>query len=556
MLSSNFVTAAVLALASCSRGATLPCVADKFAALKAPGTEILDVTAEEVRDYDQWSKELTVSAQVEHRSIDFCNVTVTYTHSGWNDTVHVYIWLPLEDWNGRFFGQGGGGWSAGNPGALAAPVAMGYSAANTDAAHDFWDPISGATSAGWAFAGKGNINLPLLYDFAYVSLNDMTILAKEVTKSFYGKVPAYSYWNGCSTGGRQGMVQAQRFPTNYDGILSAAPAMNWVSFVTSEIWGQVLMHEKGVYPPPCEFKAITSAATAACDDLDGVKDGLVSAPGLCNFDALSLVGKEIECHGISHTISKAAVEIAIEVWQGPNDSEGTPGWFGLPHEVSFGIEEFGPFGGLVMTSCNDEQKECQGVPFPITVEWIKLFLLKDPDFDITTLKRENFYDLLHQSRQEYLSVMDTADPDLSAFRKAGGKMVHWHGIADQLIYVNGSSNYYERVKALDSNVADFYRYFEFPGVTHCFGGIGPYPVSAFESLVNWVENGKAPDYLEGKTGPPHGPEKPMHRPLCAYPQVAAYKGGDINIASSFECADSFEAFGPPGQEGRPLHDEL
>ena len=155
------------------------------------------------------------------------------------------------------------------------------------------------------------------------------------------------------------------------------------------------------------------------------------------------------------------------------------------------------------------------------------------------MNEDDFWELLHQSRQQYNSIVGTDDPDLSAFKSAGGKIVQWHGLADELIFPNGSSNYYERVLERVAKAQDFYRLFEVSGVDYCFGGSGAFPWTAFDSLVKWVEGGKAPDTLDAATIPVSETETPKHRPLCLYPQVAAYKGGDPDQASSFECADTF-----------------
>lgn len=158
-------------------------------------------------------------------------------------------------------------------GALAPAIARGYAAANTDAGRTFFgNPMQMVASAeNWALKSPGNVDWQLLNNFGSISLDDMTHIGKQVVASFYGNEPKYSYWHGCSTGGRQGLMQAQRYPTNYDGILAAAPAINWQTFVPAEIWGQVLMKRENSFPPACEFQAITKAAIEACDDLDGVK---------------------------------------------------------------------------------------------------------------------------------------------------------------------------------------------------------------------------------------------------------------------------------------------
>lgn len=153
-------------------------------------------------------------------------------------------------------------------------MALGYAAANTDAGHSFWDLFTAVTQAkSWALTSPGNVDWTLLQNFASISLDDATNLAKKVTESFYGNAPKYSYWNGCSTGGRQGLIHAQRYPKNYDGILAAAPATNWVDFVIAELWGQVVMKKEKYFPPTCELEAIRQAAIEACDEIDGVKAG-------------------------------------------------------------------------------------------------------------------------------------------------------------------------------------------------------------------------------------------------------------------------------------------
>lgn len=196
-------------------------------------------------------------------------------------------------------------------------------------------------------------------------------------------------------------------------------------------------------------------------------------------------------------------------------------------------------GGLASTTCDDTNKKCQSKPFSVSETWIRYFLKKDPEWDFTALTEDEFFELLHISRQRYTSIMGTDDPDLSAFRATGGKVITWHGLADELIFPNGTMNYYERVLALDPKASDFIRLFEAPGVAHCFGGPGAQPSTAFETLVDWVEKGKAPEKLDAATIPTDSGVAPSRRILCPYPKVASYKGGDPKEASSFECAATF-----------------
>ncbi|KAK3702812.1 hypothetical protein LTR37_014796 [Vermiconidia calcicola] len=173
-------------------------------------------------------------------------------------------------------------------------------------------------------------------------------------------------------------------------------------------------------------------------------------------------------------------------------------------------------------------------PFPISKEWIQVFLAKGLDYDVSDMSEEDFSSFLHVSRQLYTSILGSDDPDLSDFKAAGGKMITRHGLADELIFSNGSANYYERVLALNPKAKDFYRYFEAPGVGHCGLGVGAFPRQAFNSLVRWVENETVPDSLDAETT--FQPTRP--RILCGYPQVARYQGGNPDDASSYKCADT------------------
>jgi len=409
------------------------CKARDLPAIEVFGLDILDLSAKEVHgytDYARWASQAVVAGSMEVKPIDFCNFTVTYTHPGQNDTIHVYVWLPLGDaWNGKFLAQGGGAWAAGSEGALAPGVALGYAGANTDAGHSIMgDLLDVAVNAEkWGLLSPGNINWVLLQDFASRALDDLPKVAKQVIKGFYGETPSFSYWSGCSTGGRQGLMSAQRYPKNYDGILASAPAINWASFVTAEIWPQIVMCKAGYYPPACEMEAIRQAAIAACDELDGVKDGIIGASGLCTFDASTVAGSSFDCQGEERQISTAAAMIANAIWEGPHRN-GKREWYGTTHETTFGgLDPTVPFGGLAMTACESGNKKCKGLPFPLSDGWIRYFVHKDPDFDVASMDEADFFSALHRSRNEYGSIIDTSDPDLSEFKASGGKMISWHG---------------------------------------------------------------------------------------------------------------------------------
>ncbi|KAJ4417674.1 hypothetical protein N0V82_006035 [Gnomoniopsis sp. IMI 355080] len=505
-----------------------------------PGAIVNSLTAFEVHNYSFINTVGSFAGNVakNYTDLDFCNVTVTYSHEDQDDIIHVNVWLPLssDDWNGRFQGTGGGGFATGEGSQFLAPaLGQGYSAAETDGGHAE-DAVFGRPGY-WALDQDGQVNEQLLLDFAYLSLNDMTLLGKAVTETYYGKAPHHSYWHGCSTGGRQGLEMAQRYPDAYDGILALSPAINWVRFIMAEYWGQLIMNHLDYYPPPCEFEAITAAAIKACDDLDGVVDGIISLPELCKFDAETLVGSVFACEGTELEISSQAAVVANAVWTGPrNSTTGKLEWYGLNKDASLIVGAAG-FPGLVDTNCSEptDAGTCEGAPFAVSSDWIQYFVLKDPDYPLTNLSYLDYDAAVEKSIHEYSDIINTADADLSAFREAGGKMITTHGLADSLVFPNGSINYYDRVLHHDAAAQDFYRLFLLPGVAHCFaGGPGPYPVDQLEALTKWVEKGDAPDTLttsfslrlEGGEG---------ERPACMYPAVQTYVGGDPLKASSFVC---------------------
>ncbi|KAL6408596.1 tannase [Ilyonectria robusta] len=230
-------------------------------------------------------------------SAGFCNVSTTYTHPSGDDSVNVQVWLPTDIWNGRLQGIGGGGWSAGlpdqAPAGMAAAVGEGYATYGTDAG--LGPQANGLTPESWAMGVDGKPQLRLLENLASASLYEGAIIAKNFTAAFYDEPARYSYFSGCSQGGRQGMALAQRYPDLFDGIAAAAPAINWNSLFVGGTYANFLMNLYGVYPPSCEIEALISAAIKACDGLDGVLDGIISDPGACDFDPVNLVGTRIEC---------------------------------------------------------------------------------------------------------------------------------------------------------------------------------------------------------------------------------------------------------------------
>ena len=418
--------------------------------------------------------------------LNACSVNVTLTHPGTGDEVHNQILLPLN-WNGIHQGVGGGGFAAGAFSSLVPIAAQGYACATTDTGHTP-SALYTEDASPWALVSEGNVNQYLLRDFAYQSYHDNNLLAKQVIESFYGKPAQYSYWNGCSTGGRQGMVSAQRYPTDYDGILADAPAIQWNDFTPAQQWPFTVMNNDGYAPLQCEFSAINAATIKACDGLDGVQDGIISAPAICNFSAQSLVGQQYVCStdGQTRTYQQKTADIVAKLWAGPRTTDGDFLWYGLTKGTNFST--------LANTTVAANGSSI-AVAFGISDSWYRYFLAKNPDFDTANITYADFDELFLQGHLEYDSTMGTYSPDLAEFKNAGGKMITWQGLQDQIIMPQGNMLYYEKVLALDPTAHDFYRQFYSPGVGHCGGGTGVIPIDPIGTLRAWVENGTAPDAL-------------------------------------------------------------
>ncbi|MFJ4102986.1 tannase/feruloyl esterase family alpha/beta hydrolase [Amycolatopsis japonica] len=439
----------------------------------------------------------------------YCEITVTLTHGTAGDHVKVAVALPRTGWTGRLQAVGGSAYTAGDFGApLVQAVKDGFSGVTTDAGV----PLTFLDTS-WALNSRGEINRPLVTNFATRSVHEAALVGKDVTQKFYQREVAYSYWNGCSTGGRQGYSEAQRYPGDFDGVLANAPAVHWAEFAVATLWPRVVMNQEKTYPATCVFTAFQQAAIKACDGRDGVTNGIVDRPDECGYDPRSLIGTKVLCGDKEVTVTAADAEVVRKIWAGPTDEHGRRLWAGLPKGADFGPVTTAP-------------------GFPVAVGWVQTFLKKQPGFDTEKLTYRQFADLFRQSVREYDDVIGTSDPDLSDFRRAGGKLITFVGTDDQLIPPGGTLRYrheVEREMGGSKRVNDFYRLFLAPGVAHCGGGAGATPTNALGALVDWVEDGKAPATLSAANGG-------KTRDLCPYPQVSRYRGhGDPAVASSYRC---------------------
>ena len=459
------------------------------------------------------------SAAVDPANPSICRVTATTTHPPAGDKVTIWIAIPMSNWNGRFLGTGGGGFLGGMPAGVNQPVGLGYASGATDTGHE-------GGRGTFALDANGHLNWQAIRDNAHVGIHEMTVTGKALTEAMYGVAPRYSYFYGCSTGGRQGLMEAQRYPTDYNGIVAGAPAINWPKLMMQSIWGTLAMEVAGDAVPPCKLAAATKAALEACDGLDGVKDGVIGDPDRCHYDPKALIGTSTECGAFT----AADADVIRKIWDGPRRADGGFLWYGQTR------------GADIRALAATRGTPLKPFAFAFTADWLKYFITENPQYDVSGITPDAFQQFWDQSLEEYGIVIGTDNPDLTAFRDRGGKAILWHGEADQLITPEGTIDYFKRVQQQmggPKETSQFARLFLAPGVAHCAGGPGPNPYGQLDALRSWVEDGKAPATLTAARRDQSGAIKES-RPLCEYPLVAKYKGtGGTDDAANFVCSKGF-----------------
>jgi hypothetical protein len=315
-------------------------------------------------------------------------------------------------------------------------------------------------------------------------------------------------------------MEAQRYPDDYDGIVSACPAINWHRFLPADLWPQVVMLAAKNFMPKSKLEAARVAAVAACDALDGVTDDVIDDPGRCAYDPKALVGTQVS----DSPFTEADAEVVRKIWEGPRRHDGSFLWHGLTRDTD------------LSALANTDGSPLTGKPFGIPLDWFRYFLIHDPKWDWTTITPAEFELLWMQSVEQYGTVIGTDNPDLTPFRDRGGKLIIYHGLADQLIPAEGTIDYYKRVQQHmggPERAAQFVRLFLAPGVDHGFRGAGPTPTGLSDAITQWVEEGKAPASIHAELRDKAG-NLVRTRPLFPYPQVAKYKGsGSTDDAANF-----------------------
>ncbi len=461
----------------------------------------------------------------------FCRVAGSIKPSTDSD-IEFEVWMPSSGWNGKFEGIGNGGF-AGSIGyaPMGAAVQHGYATASTDTGHK-----GGATDATWALNHAEKVT-----DFGYRAVHETADRAKAIIKAFYGDAIKRSYFSSCSNGGRQALMEAQRYPGDYDGIIAGAPAYYWTHLLTAALWDMTaLLNDEASYIPASKLPAVEAAAVQACDANDGVKDGVIDDPSMCHFSPSVLL-----CKGADSNTCLTAPQVAAleKIYGGVHNAKGEQVFPGFSPGGEAGG---GGWGGWISGAARE-----RSLQYAFGINFFQNMLYNDPKWDYHKFNVDKDMKVADDS---LAGKLNATNPDLKKFKDRGGKLIMYHGWSDAAIPPTATVNYYKNVvsKMGAKDTASFVRLFMVPGMQHCGGGPGPnvfgqaavtggdpeHDIDA--ALHRWVEEGKAPEQIIATrfkgASPASGVERT--RPLCKYPQVAKWNGsGSTDDAANFTCTD-------------------
>ena len=433
--------------------------------------------------------------------------------------------LP-DRWNRRFYMTGNGG-LAGDPvdtpanADRTAALGHGFVHARTNTGHDARKEPSGSFILS---------DPQKAIDYAYRAVHVTADTAKKIANEYYGRAVSFSYWNSCSNGGRQGLLEAQRYPSDFDGIVAVAPWVDQTGFTVGAMWNQKAITEAPI--TPAKMTLVAQKVMEKCDAIDGLRDGLIDDPRACRFDAARDVQACAAGADAPGCLTPAQAAAVNKIYSGPSSS-------GKPF-----ISGFMPGSEAVTTAPNGNtasgwvgaiipaQADARPADFNLAQGVMRYLVLDPPQPEYDFMRFD--YDRDTALLGRWSRTADAKDADLSAFRASGGKLIITYGWADQILQPMMGVSYYEEVVARNPDARDFARLFMMPGVAHCGGGVGPDRNDAVTAVIDWVETGKAPDSLLA-TKVTNGTVA-RTRPLCPYPQVARYTGqGSIDEAANFRC---------------------
>jgi Tannase and feruloyl esterase len=461
----------------------------------------------------------------------FCRAVLKATPSS-DSRIPIEVWMPTTGWNHKYRGQGNGGFAGAiDYHGMAGSISLGYATSATDTGHK-----GEATDAGWALHHPEKI-----VDFGYRAIHLTAVLAKAVIEAFYHTAASRSYFDSCSDGGREALMEAERFPEDYDGILAGAPANDWTHLLGAALdLAKSTTASRANFIPPAKLPVVTRAALETCDAQDGVRDGIVNDPRRCHFDPTTLL-----CGTIGQAcFSNSQIQTLQKIYAGGSDSQGSqifPGAMPTGEDGEGGWKDWltGPeFGKASMVA--------------YSTSFFQNMVFEDPQWNYHTA---NVSAALRVADQKLAPVLNATDPDLQGMKTRGHKLILYHGWLDPAISPLGSVRYYRRVvsKMGQQSADEFLRLYMVPGMRHCVGGPGPYMFgqlgvsvsrdpaqNIFVALEKWVEKDIAPQsIIATKLNDDHDSSKGvlMTRPLCPFPETAVYDGkSDPKKAAAFVCA--------------------
>ncbi len=466
----------------------------------------------------------------------FCRVKGSIQPTS-DSNIGFEVWMPTSGWNGRFVQLGSGGLGGSiNYAQMASELKQGSATAATDDGHQ-----GGGTDGSWAIGHPEKVK-----DFGYRAVHGTNENARKIIAAYYERAAKYSYFNGCSEGGREALMEAQRFPEDFNGILAGAPAHYWTSLLAAFDWNAQALDSPASYIAEPKRRAIEEAALSACGTQDGVIDKFIQDPQACHFDPAVLLCKGAESDSC---LTSPQLEALKKIYSGPKAP-------GSRQQISPGYEpgaEAEPgIPGISFASYIFGSGPGQSLAAMFTTSFYGGFVFNDPKWKFNEL---NFDKDIATTEAKVGEILNAANPDLTAFKAHGGKLLHYHGWNDGSPPPLHSVNYYQKVVEKMGGVGkaqEFYRLFMVPGMMHCGSGNGPNsfgnfldPVPAsdpehniFVALEDWVEKGAAPEQIIATKYDGDDPKKGVliTRPLCPYPQQAKWSGkGDSNRASNWVC---------------------
>lgn len=496
-----------------------------LAGLKLPNTSI---TAAQAVEASAFTPPGAAPAATALALRAFCRVQGLIQPSS-DSHIEFEVWLPASGWNGKYLGVGNGGFAgsinytghpASNDPGLAQALATGYAASSTDTGHK-----AGATDAKWALGHPEKI-----VDFGYRAVHETAEQSKAIIRAFYGEGPKHSYFSSCSNGGRQALMEAQRFPADYDGIIAGAPADSFTHILaafTLDI--QATEADPANYIAAAKLPAIESAALSTCDALDGLKDGIIDDPRKCHFDPGTLLCKGAESDGCLTQVQVAALK---KIYAGARTSKG--------EQIYPGYQPGGETGPGGWTAWFTGTVPGTGAQHAFSTQGGAYLIFQNANWDYRAFNPSRDVKIADETMGQRLNA---TDPNLKEFKNRGGKLVLYHGWSDAALAPTGTIDYYNSVSSkMGRKEADgFTRLYMVPGMQHCGGGPGPnsFRLPMTVALEQWVEQSSAPEKIiatKFKTDGNPASGVARTRPLCPYPQVAQYSGSSsIDDAANFSC---------------------